>query len=131
MAHTSIARSTVAHSEFQSQCRRSRSPYVVQKQRLLSPASATLPSSSPRTSLVPETLEFMETDVELITQLQQLSAKGQAALTREEKKKRQRSLDALGAPSFYAVAKVCKVCRSVGAVWCHFRNIWHGLVYGM
>ncbi|MEW5299162.1 MAG: hypothetical protein WDW36_002203 [Sanguina aurantia] len=47
----------------------------------------------------------METDVELNAQLQQLAANGQAALTREEKKKRQRSLDALGAPSFYAVAK--------------------------
>jgi len=37
---------------------------------------------------------------------------GQAAMTREEKQKRQRSLDKIGVPSFGAMVKVklCKTC---------------------
>ncbi|GBF96882.1 Fe-S oxidoreductase [Raphidocelis subcapitata] len=57
-----------------------------------------------RTSLVPETLETMESDDELQAALAALAAKGQAALTREERRARQRSLDGLGVPSF---ARVC------------------------
>lgn len=59
-----------------------------------------------RTSLIPETLEDMETDTELKEHLAALEASGQQALTREERLKRQRSLDALGAPSFYATCAV-------------------------
>ncbi|KAG2430407.1 hypothetical protein HXX76_009932 [Chlamydomonas incerta] len=44
----------------------------------------------------------MEADTELKEHLAALEASGQQALTREERLKRQRSLDALGAPSFYA-----------------------------
>ncbi|KAL4429197.1 hypothetical protein ABPG77_010176 [Micractinium sp. CCAP 211/92] len=63
------------------------------------------------TSLVPETLEQLAADEEL----QQLHARaaevGQAALTREEAKLRQRSLDKLGAPPFGQVLKAagCKL----------------------
>ncbi len=41
-----------------------------------------------------------------------LAAKGQAALTREERRARQRSLDALGVPPFLAVARArrCRAC---------------------
>lgn len=57
------------------------------------------------TSLIPETLELLATDEEL----QQLHARvaevGQAALTREEAKLRQRSLDNLGVPPFGQVLK--------------------------
>ncbi|KAF5829463.1 Fe-S oxidoreductase [Dunaliella salina] len=47
----------------------------------------------------------MNADVEFQQHLKSLAAKGQAALTREERLKRQRSLDSLGVPSFYAVAQ--------------------------
>lgn len=69
-------------------------------------ASATAPGPAARTSLIPETLEGMEQDTELQQYLQQLAKSGQQALTREERLKRQRSLDKLGVPSFYAVCKV-------------------------
>lgn len=59
-----------------------------------------------RTSLVPDTLEGMESDAELQATLAALAAKGQAALTREEKRARQRSLDNLGVPSF---TRMCQV----------------------
>ncbi|GIL44041.1 hypothetical protein Vafri_1610 [Volvox africanus] len=62
-------------------------------------------TSQSRTSLVPETLRDMEQDVELQRHLEILAAAGQQALTREERLKRQRSLDALGAPSFYATCQ--------------------------
>ncbi len=69
-------------------------------------AAATAPAPATRTSLIPETLEGMEQDTELQQYLQQLAKSGQQALTREERLKRQRSLDKLGVPSFYAVCKV-------------------------
>eukprot|EP00798_Chlamydomonas_sp_ICE-L_P030330 gene30330-35323_t len=56
-------------------------------------------------SLIPQTLEDMEEDSEFQLHLAELKAKGQAALTREERVKRQRSLDTLGVPSFYAMSK--------------------------
>ncbi|GLC47384.1 hypothetical protein PLESTB_001360400 [Pleodorina starrii] len=58
-----------------------------------------------RTSLVPDTLREMEQDTELQQHLAALAAAGQQALTRDERLKRQRSLDALGAPSFYATCQ--------------------------
>lgn len=51
-------------------------------------------------SLIPATLDEMSRDVELHETLQRLQEQGQKALTREEKQKRQRSLDNLGVPSF-------------------------------
>eukprot|EP00983_Pelagomonas_calceolata_P103055 1158876-Pelagomonas_calceolata.AAC.1 len=63
-------------------------------------------SAAPVDSLIPQTLEDMEADVDFQQHLKSLAAKGQAALTREERLKRQRSLDSLGVPSFYAVAQV-------------------------
>ncbi|EFJ49515.1 hypothetical protein VOLCADRAFT_89786 [Volvox carteri f. nagariensis] len=65
-------------------------------------------TTSGRSSLVPTTLRDMEQDLELQRHLAALAAAGQQALTREERLKRQRSLDALGAPSFYAT------CQSQG-----------------
>ncbi|KAL4443396.1 hypothetical protein ABPG75_011133 [Micractinium tetrahymenae] len=70
------------------------------------PAAAAAASSPPgATSLVPETLEQLAADEDL----QQLHARvaevGQAALTREEAKLRQRSLDKLGVPPFGQVLK--------------------------
>ena len=56
---------------------------------------------------MPQTLAEMEEDTELQQHLAQLQAKGQAALSREDKVRRQRSLDAMGLPSFYAMSKVC------------------------
>lgn len=66
-------------------------------------------------SLIPQTLEEMDADVEFQQHLQSLAARGQAALTREERLKRQRSLDSLGVPSFYAVAQVRACVRA--RVW--------------
>jgi hypothetical protein len=48
----------------------------------------------------------MDADVEFQQHLKSLAARGQAALTREERLKRQRSLDNLGVPSFYALSQV-------------------------
>lgn len=63
----------------------------------------TVTAASSATSLIPETLELLESDEEL----QQLHARvakvGQAALTREEARRRQRSLDSLGVAPFGAV----------------------------
>ncbi|GMH37539.1 hypothetical protein BSKO_05412 [Bryopsis sp. KO-2023] len=54
-------------------------------------------------SLIPATLDEMSNDKELQATLERLEKHGQQALTREEKLKRQRSLDNLGAPSFAKV----------------------------
>eukprot|EP00803_Ostreobium_quekettii_P011393 evm.model.scf_1211.2 EVM.evm.TU.scf_1211.2 scf_1211:34247-37994(-) len=56
-------------------------------------------------SLIPETLEEMAQDVEFQRTAERLRREGQAALTREEKVRRQRSLDNLGVPSFYKMVK--------------------------
>jgi len=58
-----------------------------------------------RTSLVPDTLTGMQGDTELQATLAALAAKGQAELTREEQRARQRSLDSLGVPPF---ARMCQ-----------------------
>lgn len=61
---------------------------------------------SERTSLVAETLEEMASDEDSRKLAQQLQARGQAALTREERRARQRSLESLGAPSFPSLLEV-------------------------
>ncbi|KAK9844053.1 hypothetical protein WJX81_003051 [Elliptochloris bilobata] len=58
-----------------------------------------------RTSLIPQTLEELEHDNEGRALAERLASEGQAALTREERRARQRSLDALGVPPFLAVAR--------------------------
>ena len=57
------------------------------------------------TSLIPETLEEMSTDLDFQETAARLQRLGQAAMTREEKVKRQRSLDTIGVPSFAALVK--------------------------
>lgn len=59
-----------------------------------------------QTSLIPETLQDMQSDEEFQQTAARLAKLGQAAMTREEKHKRQRSLDSLGVPSFGAMLKV-------------------------
>lgn len=74
-------------------------------------------------SLIPKTLEEMSEDVDFQATLKRIQEEGQQALTREEKLKRQRSLDNLGVPSFQRVLNVRGVClasavllNSAGAV---------------
>lgn len=67
-------------------------------------------ASTRATSLIPQTLEEMASDTEQQKLQQLLNIKGQAALTREERRKRQRSLDAIDAPSFYALCEVQPFC---------------------
>lgn len=57
------------------------------------------------TSLIPETLDEMASDTEFQQTAARLQRLGQAAMTREEKQKRQRSLDKIGVPSFGAMVK--------------------------
>ena len=59
-----------------------------------------LQSSARESSLIPETLASMETDVEFQTTAADLRRFGQAALTKEEKRNRQRALTDLGLPNF-------------------------------
>ncbi len=58
------------------------------------------------TSLIPQTLEEMEADADSVAVRELIKRRGQAALTREERRRRQRSLDAIGVPSFQAVLAV-------------------------
>lgn len=58
------------------------------------------------TSLIPETLEEMASDKDFQQTAERLRRHGQAAITREEKQKRQRSLDQIGVPSFGSMVKV-------------------------
>ena len=58
------------------------------------------------TSLIPETLQDMESDVDFQQTAARLQQLGQAAMTRDEKQKRQRSLDKIGVPSFGSMVKV-------------------------
>ena len=62
--------------------------------------------SKPLESLIPETLEEMATDVEFQQVQRKIREVGQKELTREERKARQRSLDALGVPNFAVTLKV-------------------------
>ncbi|KAL3157842.1 hypothetical protein ABBQ32_012258 [Trebouxia sp. C0010 RCD-2024] len=57
------------------------------------------------TSLIPETLEEMASDKDFQQTAERLRRHGQAAITREEKQKRQRSLDQIGVPSFGSMVK--------------------------
>lgn len=56
--------------------------------------------SAPRKSLIPETLRDMLSDKDFQAAQRALQAKGQLALTKEERKQRQRALDTLGVPAF-------------------------------
>lgn len=69
-------------------------------------ASGAAAAGASATSLIPQTLEEMEADVESAATRDLLKRRGQAALTREERRQRQRSLDAIDAPSFSSVLKV-------------------------
>ncbi|XP_059083721.1 uncharacterized protein LOC131880993 [Tigriopus californicus] len=53
-----------------------------------------------RGSLIPETLENMSSDEDFLKAAGELKRFGQAALTKEERLKRQRALDNMGIPSF-------------------------------
>ncbi|GAB4818568.1 hypothetical protein N2152v2_005614 [Parachlorella kessleri] len=55
------------------------------------------------TSLIPESLSLLDNDEELAALHARVQQEGQAALTREERQRRQRSLDNLGVPSFSQV----------------------------
>lgn len=63
-------------------------------------ASTEAATDSSSSSLIPETLQQMESDTELQATLAALKTKGQAALSREEAKARKRSLQHLNLPSF-------------------------------
>jgi len=56
-------------------------------------------------SLIPQTLEEMALDTEHQQLQESLKRRGQAALTRDEKRKRQRSLEAIDAPSFHSLCQ--------------------------
>lgn len=76
-------------------------------------------TASTSTSLIPETLQEMSTNSEFQQTAQRLQRLGQAAMTREEKQKRQRSLDRLGVPSFGKMVQVWsfKGCNLNGTVY--------------
>ena len=63
-------------------------------------------STSARTSLIPETLEDMQQDAEFQQTAERLARLGQGAITREERRQRQRSLDKMGVPGFGTKLKV-------------------------
>ena len=56
-----------------------------------------------RTSLIPETLQELLQDKEQQALNERLQVEGQAALSKEERRKRQRSLESIGAPSFQQI----------------------------
>mmetsp|Transcript_8401 Transcript_8401/g.25386 ORF Transcript_8401/g.25386 Transcript_8401/m.25386 type:complete len:282 (-) Transcript_8401:1089-1934(-) len=60
-------------------------------------------------SLIPQTLEDMEVDGELQAHLAQLAKQGQAKMTREEQRQRERALNKLNVPSFGATCKAAGV----------------------
>ena len=63
-------------------------------------------STRESTSLIPQTLDEMATDLEYQDIQRSIKSRGQTALTREEKRQRQRSLEALDASSFYTLCQV-------------------------
>ena len=70
-------------------------------------------------SLIPETLEEMASDVEFQEIQRKVREVGQKELTREERKARQRSLDALGVPNF---AVTLKVTPTLPMIFIRYRN---------
>ena len=60
----------------------------------------------PLPSLIPLTLDELESDEELQALYARVQQEGQAALTREEAQRRQRSLDAIRAPPFAEALQV-------------------------
>ena len=80
-----------------------------------------------RTSLVPDTLRELSSDPELQELSQRVRERGQKELSREEKRKRQRSLDELGAPPFQSVLQVegCPLsAASAHQAW-SAEALWH------
>eukprot|EP00887_Chlorella_sp_A99_P001201 scaffold14.g1201.t1 len=75
------------------------------------------PPASSRTSLVPESLDELDSDAELQELHARVRREGQAALTREEARRRQRSLDRLGVPPFDAGAGVAPLVRGPTAIF--------------
>eukprot|EP01026_Neomeris_dumetosa_P010256 TRINITY_DN1380_c0_g2_i1.p1 TRINITY_DN1380_c0_g2~~TRINITY_DN1380_c0_g2_i1.p1 ORF type:complete len:411 (-),score=41.54 TRINITY_DN1380_c0_g2_i1:338-1570(-) len=72
------------------------------------------------TSLIPETLEQMKIDVDFQKTQKKLEELGQIALTREERIKRQRSLQNAGLPNFYKKLdeeNVSKLVRSPAKIF--------------
>ena len=67
------------------------------------------------TSLIPLTLEEMAADSEHAGHTARVAAEGQAALTREERRRRQRALDSLDAPSFLSIVAVSVLKVSVSS----------------
>jgi len=64
-------------------------------------------------SLIPQTLEEMALDTDHQQLQDSLKRRGQAALTRDEKRKRQRSLEAIDAPPFHSLCLVNHGCTSL------------------
>ena len=58
------------------------------------------------TSLIPQTIEEMAADADHAEHVARVAALGQAALTREERRRRQRALTSVDAPSFQATLAV-------------------------
>ncbi len=73
-----------------------------------------------RTSLIPETLRELAEDREQQALVQRLQQEGQASLSREERRKRQRSLDSIGAPPFQSVLKVSPTIQQPPVLVCSF-----------
>ncbi|EFN56641.1 hypothetical protein CHLNCDRAFT_57533 [Chlorella variabilis] len=71
--------------------------------------SPSAPTEPAFTSLIPETLEELDSDEELQQLHARIQQEGQAALTREEQQRRQRSLDRLGVAPFGQVLKASGV----------------------
>lgn len=63
---------------------------------------------------MPQTLLEMDQDLELQDHLAKVQQQGQAALTREERIKRQRSLDQLNVPPF---ARMCAGAGELQGGW--------------
>jgi hypothetical protein len=72
--------------------------------------SAATDAASSSSSLIPDTLQLMESDTEFQATLAAVKSKGQAQLTREEARARKRSLQHLNLPSFADKLQVC-LCR--------------------
>ena len=69
-----------------------------------------------RTSLIPETLRELSEDREQQALVERLQQEGQASLSKEERRKRQRSLDSIGAPPFQSVLRVCFIATTAAFV---------------
>jgi hypothetical protein len=97
-----------------SHCRRVQNRNVIAYHNTIIPESRLIASKACRaqsakvlaSSLIPQTLEEMAVDTEHQQLQESLKRRGQAALTRDEKRKRQRSLEAIDAPAFHSLCQV-------------------------